>query len=168
MGSLSCQVGQSSAGSRRVNISSKCSEIYGVGAFEGGLSRLVDCDLWLMPLSSRQKFAEWGTWTKVPGFDLEYLSHGGKSPFFFLVRSATQVNQHLGTGKWPGHFCHPMARILLLTRISNLPQMSYRILRETTITTTRTKKCSQTFLYSIWPLYQSRLQQYETALTDVG
>ena len=92
----------------------------------GKFSRLVDFNLWLMPVC-RYWSAEWG---KVAGFDLEYLSHVGKIPFFLpLVRSALQVNQHLGTGKWP-HFCHHMAAILLLTHISTLPQTSSHILRE--------------------------------------
>ena len=104
-----------------------CSETYGVVRAWGGsakFSRLGDSNLLV---DVRYWFAEG---RKVAGFDLEYLSHVGKIPLFLpLVRSAVQVNQHLGTGKWP-HFCHHMALILLLTHISTLPQTSCNILRE--------------------------------------
>lgn len=104
-----------------------CSETYGVVRAWGGsakFSRLGDSNLLV---DARYWFA---LRRKVARFDLEYLSHVGKIPLFLpLVRSAVQVNQHLGTGKWP-HFCHHMALILLLTHISTLPQTSCNILRE--------------------------------------
>ena len=102
-------MGQSHAGSRRVNISSNvCKQWYiwpslvkdfegGTGQFFpvfqiGGLEALVDA-------SFQVEICWMGDgWRKVAGFD---LSHAGKNPLFFLlVRSApVQVNQHLGTAE---------------------------------------------------------------------